>query len=191
MNRCAPSTAFTSASGSSRQTSPGSRPGGSAATLTSMSNSLLPLVPLLRRALARAVGVVGQHHAAGERLQELDVLLGQRGATGGDRVRHAREREAHDVGVALADHDLVPRADLRLGPVQAVEQPALVVQRRLRGVLVLRPVGGERPAAEADRQIRRGRRSGTSAATGSSPAAGSDRFTNASPAASMSSRENF
>ena len=129
MNRCAPSTAFTSTLGIVAPQVAGIPARRQRRDLHLDVELLLPLVPLLRRALARAVGVVGEHHLAGEALQQLHVLLGQRGAARGDRVRDAGEREPHDVGVALADHDLVARADLRLRPVQAVEQPALVVQR--------------------------------------------------------------
>ena len=186
-NRDALSTAFTNAPGSSRQRSPGILARRERGDLHLDVEALLPLVPLLGRVLAGGVGVVREHHVTREALQDLHVLVGQRGAAGGDRVRDAREREPHDVGVALADHHLVARADLRLRPVQAVEQPALVVQRRLRGVLVLRPVVGERPTAEARPGSPRGRRSGTTDATRKKSCAFCARFTNASPAATMSS----
>ena len=45
--------------------------------------ALLPAVPLLGRALAGGVGVVRQHHLAGEVLEDLEVVVGERGATGG------------------------------------------------------------------------------------------------------------
>ncbi len=112
---------------------------------------LLPLVAALGRGLARGVGVVGQRHLAGEVLEDLEVLVGQGGAAGGDGLRYPRERERHHVGVALADHDLAAGDDLGLRPVQPVEQAALLVDRRLRGVLVLRALPAfERPPTEAD-----------------------------------------
>ena len=49
-----------------------------------------PTVPALGRALPRGVGVVGEHDLAGEVLQHLDVIVGERGAAGRDRVRRAR-----------------------------------------------------------------------------------------------------
>ena len=66
-------------------------------------------------------------------------------------VGHAGEHERHHVGVALADDHLTLRDDLALRPVQPVEQSRLLVDRGLGGVLVLRPVVGERATAEADR----------------------------------------
>ena len=73
---------------------------------------LLPAVPLLGRALARGVAVVCEHDLPREVLQDLEVLVGERGAARGDRVGRARERERHDVGVALADDHLAARDDL-------------------------------------------------------------------------------
>ena len=112
--------------------------------------SLLPLVPLLRRALAGGIGVVGQHHVPREALQDLDVVIRQRGPARRNDVRYARQSKPHDVGVALADDNFVPGADLGLGPVQAVEQSALVVQLGVLRVLVLRAVVAEGSTTEPD-----------------------------------------
>ena len=99
---------------------PGSRPAGRSATCDLDLVALLPPVPLLGRALAGGVGVVGEHHLAGEVLEDLEVVVGERGAARGDRVRRAGERERHDVGVALADDDLArarrSRAFAQLSP---------------------------------------------------------------------------
>ena len=56
--------------------------------------ALLPAVPLLGRALTCSVGVVGEHHLARQVLQDLEVVVGERSATGGDRVGRTGEREA-------------------------------------------------------------------------------------------------
>ena len=70
---------------------------------------LLPLVPAFGGGLTGAVGVVCQHDLAGEVLQDLEVLVGESGAARRDGVGRAGEDERHDVGVALADHDLAAR----------------------------------------------------------------------------------
>ena len=117
------------------------------------------------------------------------MLVGQRGATRRDRVRDAGERERHHVGVALADHDLTAADDLALRPVQAVEQPALLVDRRLGGVLVLRSVGAERRGRRSRPASPRGRRSGTSAAPRNWSCSLFDLVHEREPGASMSSRD--
>ena len=48
--------------------------------------ALLPLVPALGRALPGGVGVVGEDHLAGEVLDDLEVVVGEGGATGRHRV---------------------------------------------------------------------------------------------------------
>ena len=68
-------------------------------------------------------------------------------------VPHAGQVAGHHVGVALDDHGLRGAGDLAPGQVDAVEHLALLVDRRLGGVEVLRldPVVVEDPArAEAD-----------------------------------------
>ena len=112
---------------------------------------LLPLVPAFGGRLAGAVGVVCEHDLAGEILEDLEVLVGQRGPARGDGVGCAGERERHHVGVALADHDIAARHDLALGPVEPVEQATLLVDRRLGRVLVLRHLVAERATPEAGR----------------------------------------
>jgi len=54
------------------------------------------------------------------------------------------------IGVALDDHRLAALAHRRLRSIDQVERPALVEQRRRRGVQVLRTVALQNPAAEAD-----------------------------------------
>ena len=72
--------------------------------------------------------------------QDLDVLGAERGAAGGDRGRDAGEVAGHDVGVALDDDGLLVLGDVATGQVDAVEHLALLVDRRLGGVEVLRAV---------------------------------------------------
>ncbi len=119
---------------------------------------LLPLVEARRRALAGGVGVERQHDLARVPLQQPDVFLRERRATGGHRTRHAGTVESDHVGVALADHDLVVLGDVGLRPVQPVEDLRLGVDRRLRGVLVLRRIvgSGQDPTAERQRLARLG-----------------------------------
>ena len=76
----------------------------------------LPFVDPRGGALAGRVGVVGQHDALGEVPQQGEVLLGQRGATGGDGPGHAGLEGADDIGVALADDDLALRDDAHSWP---------------------------------------------------------------------------
>ena len=127
----------------------------------------------------------------GEVLQREEVLVGERGAARRDRVGHARERERHHVGVALADDDLTLRDDLALRPVQAVEQARLLVDRRLGGVLVLRSL----PRRACGRRSRPDRRVVSQIGNITRPRNESCSlfalFTNASPASTMSSRANF
>ena len=76
----------------------------------------------------------------------------------------------HDVGVALDDHRAVLPGDLALGQVDAVEQLALLVDRRLGRVEVLgldRVVVEQPPSAEARRRRRPGRGSARAAGGGS------------------------
>ena len=106
------------------------------------------------------VAVEGEDHLAGERVgvhqqppDHRHVLGAERGAAGRDRGRDAGQVAGHHVGVALDDDRAVLAGDLALGQVDAVEQLALLVDRRLGGVEVLGldPVVVEQPArAEAD-----------------------------------------
>ena len=67
----------------------------------------LPLVEAAGGRLTGAVGVEGQHHPRGEAPEQLHVLLGQGRPAGGHRPLHARPEQPDDIGVPLADHDLV------------------------------------------------------------------------------------
>ena len=100
-----------------------------------------------RRLLAGLVTVEGEDHLAAELVrvhqqpaQHVDVLDAERRAAGRDRGRDAGQVAGHHVGVALDDDRLPPPGDLPLGQVDAVEHLALLVERRLRGVEVLRAV---------------------------------------------------
>ena len=111
----------------------------------------LPFVDALGRGLACRIGVERQHDAATESLEHADVVFGQRRSTGGNGPADADVGEADDVGVALADDRFVLAYDLVLCQVQPVEQPALRVDRRVEGVLVLRAFGPRQdPSPEAD-----------------------------------------
>ena len=102
-NGRAPSTAACSVSGEVRASSSGSEPGGSADHGDLDVVGALPRVDAVRRGLPGVVRVVGQHEPTGEPLQLAHVVLGQRGAAGGDRPGDAGAGEADHVGVALAD----------------------------------------------------------------------------------------
>ena len=78
------------------------------------------------------------------------MVFGQGGAAGGHRPGDAGAEEGDHVGVALADHGLRPGHDVGLGPVETVEDAALLVDGRLRRVLVLGPAL-QGPAAEGHR----------------------------------------
>ncbi len=82
-----------------------------------------------------------------------DVLAPERGTAGGHRRTHAGLVAGHHVGVAL-DHDrLAAPGDVPLGQVDPVQELALLVERRLRGVQVLgldRVVVEQPAGAEAD-----------------------------------------
>ncbi len=86
------------------------------------------------------------------------MLLGECRTAGGHRTRHARTVEPDHIGVALTDHDLIVLGDVGLRPVQPVEDLRLGVDRRLRGVLVLRRIvgSGQDPPTERERLPRLG-----------------------------------
>ena len=112
---------------------------------------LLPRVEALGGTLAGGIGVERQHDPAGVALDQPHVVLGERRAARRHGPLDAGAVEADDVGVALADHDLVGGCDVGLRPVQPVERLRLGVDRRLRRVLVLRRVVGAGQDAAADR----------------------------------------
>ena len=114
---------------------------------------------LHRRRLPRRVAVEGVDDLAAELVlvhqqpaQHADVLAAERRAARGDGRGDPGEVAGHDVGVALDDDGLVPLGDVPLGPLDAVEHGALLVERGLRGVEVLRPrvVVHQLAGAEAD-----------------------------------------
>ena len=114
-----------------------------------------------RGLLPGGVAVEGEDHLAAELLvvveeaaQHARVVVTERRTAGGDGGRDAGQVAGHHVGVAL-DHDRLHRAgDVAAGQVDAVEHLALLVDRGLGGVEVLRldPVVVEDPPRpEADR----------------------------------------
>ena len=113
-----------------------------------------------RGLLAGGVAVEGEDHLAAELLvvveeaaQHPGVLVAEGGAAGGHGGADPGQVAGHHVGVALDDHGLRGAGDLAPGQVDAVEHLALLVDRRLGGVEVLRldPVVVEDPARpEAD-----------------------------------------
>ena len=79
------------------------------------------------------------------------MLVGERGAAGGDRGHHARLVEPDGIEVSLDEqrHRLAP--DGFTGPVQGEERETLLVERRIGGVEVLRfALPLEKAPAEAD-----------------------------------------
>ena len=129
-----------------------------------------------RGLLAGLVAVEGEDDLAAELLvvvqqpaQHPAVVLAEGGAAGRDRGGDAGEVAGHHVGVALDDDRLRRAGDVAAGEVDAVEHVALLVDRGLGGVEVLRldPVVVEDPAgAEPDRLPRRSRGSATAAGRG-------------------------
>ena len=113
-----------------------------------------------RRLLTGLVAVEGEDHLAPELLvvvqqpaYDAGVVVAERRAAGRDRGHHARQVARHHVGVALDHHGLRGARDVAAGEVDAVEHLALLVDRRLGSVEVLRldPVVVEDPSgAEAD-----------------------------------------
>ena len=86
---------------------------------------------------AGRVAVVHDGHVFGETLHQADLLDGEGGAAGGDRVQEAELVEGQDVEVALHEIDAVPFGDLILGEVDAVEGTGLDVNLRFLGVYIL------------------------------------------------------
>lgn len=102
------------------------------------------------RLAAGLVAVETEQDARYQAEQALDVFLAGRRAEGRHRVADALLGQGDDIHVALDHHDLVEVAILLPGFVESVEFLALVEDRSLRGVQVLRLVVAEHPAAEGD-----------------------------------------
>ncbi len=102
-----------------------------------------------RRADARRVPVKREVEALGEPPQRGDVLARERGAAGGDRVHHARLVQRDDVHVAFHHEHAVLGGDGLAREVHPVEQPALVVERRVARIEVLGLLVAQRAAGEA------------------------------------------
>ena len=100
--------------------------------------------------LARRVDVVGERDPAGVAREQRDLARRQRRPEAGHDVVEAGLVGHQRVRVALDDDRLARLADRALGLVDEVQRPALVEQRRRRGVQVFRPVALEQPAAESD-----------------------------------------
>ena len=101
--------------------------------------------------LAGRIDVVGQRDPPRVARQQRDLARRQRRAERGHDVVEAGLVGHQRVGVALDDHGLPALADRALGAVDQVQRPALVEQRRRRGVQVLRALALEQPSAEPDR----------------------------------------
>ncbi len=82
--------------------------------------------------LPGGIRVQRQDDAAGEALEQVQLVLGQGRAHGGDRVGEACLVQGDHVQVALDDHHLVFRADGLARLVQPIEQAALVEEDGLR-----------------------------------------------------------
>ncbi len=102
------------------------------------------------RLAAGLVAVETEQDARYQAEQALDVFLAGRRAEGRHRVADALLGQGDDIHVALDHHDLVEVAILLPGLVESVEFLALVEDRSLRGVQVLRLVVAKHPAAEGD-----------------------------------------
>ncbi len=110
--------------------------------------------------LARGVAVEGEDHLAAELLVVMEeaakdpgMVISEGGAAGRHRGGYAGQVAGHHVGVALDHHRLRGARDVSTGQIDAVEHLALLVDRRLRSVEVLRldPVVVEDPPrAESD-----------------------------------------
>ena len=177
----------TAASPCCSRRSHGSRPLGLDRDVGLADEVLVALERPQRGLLAGRVAVEGEDHLAAELVVVLQqppqhpaVVLAERGAAGGDGGGDAGQVAGHHVGVALDDHGLRGPGDVAAGQVDAVEHLALLVDRGLGGVEVLRldPVVVEDPAgAEADRRRRwspgsataAGRGTGRSARAGPAP----------------------
>ena len=110
-------------------------------------SAVTPSVPGL---LAGRVDVVGERDPVRVARQQRRSVRRERGPEAGDDVVEAGLVGHQRVGVALDDDGLTRLADRTLGAVDQVERPALVEQRRRRGVEVLGPLPLEEPTAEAD-----------------------------------------
>ena len=108
------------------------------------------VTPSVAGLLARRVDVVGEHDPARVAGQQRDLARRQRRPEAGDDVVEAGLVGHQGVGVALDDDRLARLADRALGLVDEVQRPALVEERRRRGVQVLRSVALEQPAAHPD-----------------------------------------
>jgi len=105
----------------------------------------------LQCALAGTVTVEEEHHVLGAPQQRARVLRGQRGAAGRERSLDTGAAQRDLVEVALDDHRALAAPDRLQRARQAVEHLALVEDRRLRRVQVLRLlVLGDRATAEAE-----------------------------------------
>ncbi len=105
----------------------------------------------LGRARARLVGVERQHRARREPRHQPEVRLAQRGPARRDRAVDPGLREPDHVRVALDHEHLAGARDRLPRPVEVVEDLALPVDRRLRGVEVLGHLAGARVAREDPR----------------------------------------
>ena len=104
----------------------------------------------LGRTGSRFVRVEGQDDPIREAGQLPDVFLAEGRAARRHGVSNTRLIEGDHVGIPLDHKGATRTGHLSLGPVQVIEQRALVVDGSVRRVDVLRrrPVSGQEPAAE-------------------------------------------
>ncbi len=77
------------------------------------------------------IRVEGKHDPIGEPAQQIEVVLAQSGATGSDGGVDSGPIAGDDVEVPL-DHDrLLGTGDGTLGPMEPVQQPALLIEPRI------------------------------------------------------------
>src|SRR5690606_38497985 len=104
-----------------------------------------------RRAPARSVAVIEQQRAPRIPREQVRLLGRHRGAHAGNRVLDATTRERHIVHVTLDDERRTLAPDRVARPVQAVENGALVEDRRLGRIEIFRLVtAGEYTSTERD-----------------------------------------
>ena len=83
--------------------------------------------------------------------QQIQMLVHEGGAACGNGHGSLREMKGDHVGVPLDHHGFMLSNDGALGPVEPVQQTRFVIDRRLGGVQVFRPLALQQPCAETDR----------------------------------------
>ena len=104
----------------------------------------LPFVKTLSGTLTRSVGIECQHYAIRKALQNTHVLFGERCSTCCNRASNASSMKTNDVGIALANDNLIACHDVGLCPIQPIQGARLGIDRSFWRVLVFRRVGAAR-----------------------------------------------